>query len=300
MNYNDRKLYRNSPVTINSYLKQKVEKLPSSSKEGKGNAVYFNIDGQNVEGNSGETILDIANRYKIKIPTLCHHPSVKSFGACRLCLVEVTQGKITKLQPSCMFSIAEGLVVKTSTERVINARKIILELLLARCPEADLIKEMAFEMGIKETRFKKREEPDKCTLCGLCVRTCEENVGAFAISFAKRGPERLIATPFKELSDTCLGCAECAKVCPTGELTIERIDKDFRKNKATVAIKCDTCAGYSNRACVINCPTGALKLSTIKDYLSKHKKLFIDVELKEHLRYSLEEGEKDRRGKDRS
>ncbi|MCI0468748.1 MAG: 2Fe-2S iron-sulfur cluster-binding protein [Nitrospirae bacterium] len=250
--------------------------------------VRFKINGQDVVGERGETILDVARRYGIKIPTLCYHSSVSAFGGCRLCVVEVTQRNRTQLHPSCIFPVSNGIIVNTDTERVLKARKMLLELLMARCPDVGLLKDMAEEMGLKKTRFKLRANPDKCILCGLCVRVCEEKIGASAIGFSQRGLHREIGTPFMELSDSCTGCGECAKICPTEAITIEYIDSNIRKKRTTVAVKCDGCAGYENRACVNNCPTGALKVMTIEDYLIHDKESF-NIELRELLRYSLEE-----------
>ncbi|MEW6381489.1 MAG: 2Fe-2S iron-sulfur cluster-binding protein [bacterium] len=249
----------------------------------------FTIDGQPVVGRKDETVLDVAKRYGIYIPTLCYHPSVSRLGACRICLVEITVGKMTRLHPSCMFPIQEGIVVKTSTENVKNVRKMILELLMARCPDAEVIRDMAISLGIEKTRFSIRLEADKCILCGLCVRVCDEVIGANAIGFSHRGIHRKIGTPFMELTDACTGCAECAKVCPTQAITLDHIDQKVRKKRlARVAVKCDSCAGYNNRACVNNCPTGALKDMTIKEFLDKNKGS-INVELRDLLKYSLEE-----------
>ena len=251
--------------------------------------IHFIIDEQEVEGVRGETVLEVAARYGISIPTLCYHPSVSTFGACRICVVEVKQRGRTKLHPSCVFPISEGIEVKTASERVLKARRMLLELLMARCPEAKLIKEMGEELGLRKTRFKLNEDSDKCILCGLCVRICEEVVGVGAIGFSQRGLHREISTPFLELSDSCTGCGECAKICPTEAITLEYIDEKIRKERRVVAVKCDGCAGYDNRACVINCPTGALEVMPIEDYLSKHKMSF-NIELRELLKESLEGG----------
>ena len=167
----------------------------------------------------------------------------------------------------------------------------ILELLLARCPDSELIKDMAKEMGLEKTRFSLRHDPDKCILCGLCVRVCEEVIGASAICFSERGVHRRVSTPFLELSETCTGCGECAKICPTDAITLEYIDQNImKKRKARVAIKCDGCAGFKSRACVDNCPTGALDAMSIEEFLTKNKGS-INVELRELLKYSLGEAE---------
>ncbi|MEW5803784.1 MAG: 2Fe-2S iron-sulfur cluster-binding protein [bacterium] len=253
--------------------------------------VQFTINEQAVMGMREETVLDVANRYGIHIPTLCYHPAVSSLGACRICLVEVSAGKITRLYPSCMYPVQEGIIVTTDTERVIKTRRMIFELLMARCPGSDVIENMAKDAGVAKSRFMLRNDPDACILCGLCVRVCEQNIGASAIGFVQRGINRRIGTPFLELTQACTGCGECAKICPTGAITLDYIDRNIRKKRQfKVAVKCDGCAGYSNRACVHNCPTGALKIMTIEDFISKNKGS-INVELRELLKYSLEGAE---------
>ncbi|MGA1824371.1 MAG: 2Fe-2S iron-sulfur cluster-binding protein [bacterium] len=255
--------------------------------------ITFTMDGQAVEGKKGETILEVAKRYGIRIPTLCYHPSVSNYGVCRLCVVEVTQRKRTKLCPSCVFPIEEAIDVNTKSETVMKARRIVLELLMSRCPESDVLKKMGEEYGLgSTTRFALETDGNKCILCGLCIRVCEEVVGASAIGFSQRGLYREISTPFLELSDACTGCGECVKICPTEALTLEYINDKIRKKKGMVAVKCDGCAGYTNRACVINCPSGALEDISVEEYLSQHEKAF-NIELRELLRSSLAEDMED-------
>ena len=253
--------------------------------------IKFKIDDQEVVGKKGETVIQVADRYGINIPRLCFHPSLSALGVCRICIVEITRGTRTRLAPSCVYPVQEGILVKTATEKVLKYRRMILELLMARCPESELIREMSEEMGLQKTRFTLNQNPDKCILCGLCVRVCEEVIGANAICFSERGIHRKISTPFLELSDNCTGCGECAKICPTNAITLEYIDKNIMKmKKARVAIKCDGCADFKNRACVSNCPTGALTTMSVEEFLVKNKGS-INVELRELLKYSLGEAE---------
>ncbi len=252
--------------------------------------VNFNIDGQSVFGKKGETIFDVARRYDIKIPVLCYNPAVSASGVCRICLVEVSKRNQARLVPSCVYPAQDNIKVKTSTEKVLKYRKMILELLMARCPDSELIKNMAHEMGLEKPRFSLKREPDLCILCGLCVQVCEEVIGANSINFSERGIHKKISTPFLEFSETCTGCGECAKICPTGALSLKYIDQHImqKEKKTRIAIKCDGCVGYKNRACVNNCPTGALAAMSIEEFLSKNKGS-INVELWELLKYSLEE-----------
>ena len=185
------------------------------------NGITLEINGKKVEATEGMTVLEAAKSAGIDIPTLCYHEALKPYGACRLCTVEITTNGTTRLVTSCQYPVEEGLVVNTDTPRVTSARKMMVELLLARCPSAERIQQLAWEYGVDKPRFKVKEE--LCILCGLCTRMCEEVVGVSAISFQKRGFEREVTTPFAEISEACIGCGACAKVCPTGAITLEDI-----------------------------------------------------------------------------
>ena len=177
--------------------------------------VQIIIDGHMVQVDRGTPVLHAAKKAGIVIPTLCYHEALKPYGACRLCMVEVVQNKQRRLVTSCNFPAETGMEVFTDTDGVRQARRNVVELLFARCPEVPMLQTMARRMGIEKTGFKKIESKE-CILCGLCVRFCEEVVGAAAIGLSNRGTEREVTTPFKSSSDTCISCGSCTYICPTG------------------------------------------------------------------------------------
>ena len=181
--------------------------------------INLTIDTKKIEAEAERTILEVARENGIVIPTLCNHESLEPTGSCRLCVVEARQGKKTRIVTSCLYPVSEGLVVDTKSERVMNVRRLVLQLLLARCPASKQLKEMADEMGVAaEPRFKPDQDDQKCILCRMCVRTCEKIVGVSAIGFSYRGPDKNVCTPFQEESAVCIGCGACAYVCPTGHI----------------------------------------------------------------------------------
>lgn len=181
--------------------------------------VNLTIDNKKIEAKAGQTVLEVARENGIVIPTLCNNEALEPSGACRMCLVEAKQGKRTRIVTSCLYPVAEGLVVETKSERVLAARRLVLQLLLARCPESKQLQEMAAELGIEpEPRFTRDADGSKCILCRMCVRTCEKIVGVCAIGFSYRGMEKNVCTPFQDDSVSCIGCGACAYVCPSGHI----------------------------------------------------------------------------------
>jgi len=174
------------------------------------------IDGVKVQAEEGTTILEVAKFYGIEIPTLCYNAELTPYGACRLCTVEVDDGRRTRLVASCLYPVKEGIRVKTHTERVIKGRKMILELLIARCPNSKTLQDLASEIGLEQVRFKMENED--CILCGLCVRMCAEHMGSGAIGFVGRGKKREVITPFRMASEICRNCGACMYICPAVNL----------------------------------------------------------------------------------
>ena len=172
------------------------------------------INGIYVKAPVGSTLLEATRLLDLEIPTLCHHPDLKPEGHCRLCVVEIGEWPHTRLVNSCTYPVEKGLNVQTHSDKVLEARRLVLELLLARTPKAELIQKSAAALGVTESRFKTEDPEELCILCGLCVRTCREIVGVSAISMSSRAPDKQVATPFKEPSEVCIGCGSCAFVCP--------------------------------------------------------------------------------------
>ncbi|RZN67156.1 MAG: 2Fe-2S iron-sulfur cluster binding domain-containing protein [Candidatus Methanolliviera hydrocarbonicum] len=175
--------------------------------------INFEIDGREVEAEEGTTLLEVARSIGIDIPTLCYHPALEPLGACRLCSVEIVKRGRKRVVTACNYPVEDGLLVRTDSPDIIEIRTMLLELLLARCPEEERIQNLAREYGVVRPRFKLEDE--SCILCGLCTRVCEELVGVSAINVINRGVEREVDTPYKELSDDCIGCGLCALLCPT-------------------------------------------------------------------------------------
>ena len=184
--------------------------------------ITLKLNGKTIKAEEGEYILQVAGRNGVNIPSLCLHKASEPAGMCRLCTVEVFDGRRTRFVTACNYPVWEGMEVKTDTEDVHQVRKLLMELLLARCPEVPYVKNIAAKYGIQESRFKKKD--DDCILCGLCVRICER-MGNSAISLTGRGADMKVDTPFHEQTDFCMGCGACAYICPTGHIKLEDITK---------------------------------------------------------------------------
>ena len=154
------------------------------------NEVSLTINGKEVRAPAGSTVLEAARSAGIDIPTLCYHEELRPRGACRLCLVEITQNGRTRLVTACVYNVAEGLKVETETAEVVKIRKMLIELMLATAPGVQKLQDYATRYGITRSRFA--VEPDFCILCGLCVRYCAEVKGKNAIGFIGRGTQRQV------------------------------------------------------------------------------------------------------------
>ena len=210
--------------------------------------IGLKINGKPVRAREGETILSAAKRSGISIPTLCHMEGLPPSGACRICVVEV--GDQGRLVPACSFPVSEGMSVQTHSLEALTARRTIVELLLAGHPDDCLycvrngeceLQTLARDLGIRQRRFRGARnrfdldvsspsivrDPEKCILCGKCVRVCEEIQGVAAIDFIGRGNGTSVGCAFNEGINvsSCVNCGQCIMVCPTGALS-EKVDTD--------------------------------------------------------------------------
>jgi NADH dehydrogenase/NADH:ubiquinone oxidoreductase subunit G len=208
--------------------------------------VEITINDRKLRVPEGSTILNAAALLGISIPTLCHHEELSPSGSCRLCIVEISDPvrspERSWIDSACVYPASGGLQIKTHSPRVLRERKLILELLLSRAPDSQVIRKLAMENGISESRFSAADDgKSNCILCGLCMRVCNELIKADAIGTAGRGIKKEVVSPFKIAGNLCIGCMACAAVCPTGVIKFEIEDKKLTKNDWGVALEMIFC-----------------------------------------------------------
>ncbi|MGD2048128.1 MAG: 2Fe-2S iron-sulfur cluster-binding protein [Chloroflexota bacterium] len=185
--------------------------------------IHLTIDGKEISTIEGRTLLEACRENGIDVPTLCYHPALEPYGACRLCVVEILEDRRpSRLVASCTYPCQEGIRVMTHSAAVKKNRRLTAELLLAGAYRTPEIVALAAELGVKEPRYK-LPESDSCVLCGLCVRACHEIVGISAISMVNRGISKQVSTPFSRTSANCIACGTCVLICPTGRLSLSDV-----------------------------------------------------------------------------
>jgi bidirectional [NiFe] hydrogenase diaphorase subunit len=228
------------------------------------------IDGKKTQVKPDTTILHAARQVGVDIPTLCHHEALEGYASCRVCIVEVKRGNRTRVVTACNYPVQEdGLEVLTNTERILNDRKVIVQMLLARCWDSPVVREFAARLGITDTPFEKNHG-EECILCGLCVNVCRDLIGAAAIGFESRGVERKVGVPFHLASDACIGCGACVYVCPTQCIKMEdlpekRVIEQWKGEYPLLQCKeCGARFGTARQLAFL-----LDRLSSVKEYLEK-------------------------------
>ncbi len=204
------------------------------------------IDGKTYQTDANLNLLQFMIDQGIEVPYLCHREGLSPYGACRLCMVEVTAGGKPGITTSCTLTTSEGLAIETKTPEVVRIRKVLLELYLAEAPGSQKIRELAARFGVERTRFSHldiTDKGDRCVLCGLCVRVCSEILNVGAIHYAGRGKHTTINTPWYEPSTACIGCGACEYVCPADAIDIvDQGDERVMETWHNTRLKLKECA----------------------------------------------------------
>ena len=195
--------------------------------------VTLTIDGARVRVPEGTSVLEAALDHGICIPHLCHMRGVADIGVCRLCLVEVLDNGRSKVTTSCTLEAKEGMDIRAHTEKILQARRNVAELLVAEAPNSRAIQDIAARCGVTEVRYRFRNTD--CVLCGRCVRVCSEVWQSGSLGMVGRGKERRVALPFDERPDYCKKCWSCVQVCP---MTITPCEGPMKEGEEYLCGKC--------------------------------------------------------------
>ena len=203
------------------------------------------MDGKEVAADRGQTIVEVARRNGVYIPTLCHVPALEPAAMCRVCTVELVEGRRTRLVTACNYPLRGDAEIRTDTPMLRQNRKVLIELLASRCSGSEALNALAERYGADLNRFP--AEDRQCIMCGLCARVCER-VGGNVLALCGRGVEIRVDTSFGRLSPTCIGCASCVQICPVDAIRIEDADGERRvivrgKEASRVVLRCCTSCG---------------------------------------------------------
>lgn len=206
--------------------------------------IEIKVNGKVVRAARGEMLLEVLRREQIDIPALCDHKAIEPAGNCRLCLVAITKEDWDgwkKYVTSCLYPVEDGLIVYTHSDDVLEIRKNLLDLLLARSPESEYVQKLAMAHGLYKSSYDTVPDPDNCIMCYACTRVCEI-LGRSAISPVMRGHKKVIAPPFGDVAEDCIGCLSCVNICPTDFIKYSD-DNGVRTiwNKTFELIKCREC-----------------------------------------------------------